>query len=310
LIGRQHAAALSVARDAELALCVDTNPEAATHVPVGAAFSTDIASLEDADLDAVIVATPEAEHREPTEAALAVGASVLCEKPLASSLEDADAMIDAARGARAFLAVAHIVRFDPRYRSLRDRVVAGELGRLLSVSARRAMGASEGRIYAGRTSLPLCLGIHDLDAIRWLGGEVVRVHGEAGPRLLEPASADSFAATLKLESGAVATLDLGWGLSPQSGITWDTHLVAIGAEASGYVELRGGDAGDLVPESTYDADVAGIPMSIVRLQDEHFIRAVSDPERWPGADPPDARRALELALALDRSAATGVAIDV
>jgi predicted dehydrogenase len=167
------------------------------------------------------------------------------------------------------------------------------------------MSAPEGRIYAGRTSLALCLGVHDLDVIRWVAGEVTRVYGEAGPSVLDPASADSFVATLRLATGAVASIDLGWALPERTGVTWDTHLVVVGSRASAYLEVRGGDLGGLSPELTYVADVAGVPAGVVRVQDEHFLRAVRDRRTWPGASPADARRALEVALALDRSAAQG-----
>jgi predicted dehydrogenase len=310
LIGRQHAAALAATRDAEVVLCVDIDPNAERHVPSGAAFSDDIAALAEVEPDAVVVATPEPAHRAAAEAAFAAGAAVLCEKPLASSLEDADGIIELAGRAGGFLAVAHTLRFDPRYRALRGRAASGELGDLVSLSARRAMSADEGRIYAGRTTLALCLGIHDIDVIRWVGGEIVRVYAEAGPRFIDAGSADSFAAVLKLRSGAVATLDLGWGLAAARGVNWDTALVVAGTISSGYVEMRGGDSGDLGPELTYATEVAGIPMGVLRLQDEHFVRSVRDPSLWPGAAPDDARRALELALALDESAAAGVAVDV
>jgi predicted dehydrogenase len=139
---------------------------------------------------------------------------------------------------------------------------------------------------------------------------VIRVYGEAGPSLLHRASADSFAATLRLASGAVATLDLGWALPERTGVAWDTQLIVVGSEGSAYLELRGGDLGSLAPELTYIADVAGVPAGVVRVQDEHFLRAVRDRRSWPGTSPADARRALELALALDRSAAAGAPVDV
>jgi predicted dehydrogenase len=310
LIGQAHAAALGTARGAELVLCADVDPAAARRCPPGVRLTADAAELAGAGLDAVVIATPEVAHREIAVACLEAGVAVLCEKPLASSLEDADAIVEAAARSGTFLAVAHTVRFDPRYRALRERVAHDELGPLLSLSARRAMAAPEGRIYAGRTTLALCLGVHDLDAIRWIAGEIVRVHAEAGPSLLHHGSADALAATLRLASGAVATLELSWALPERAGVEWDTTLVAIGAGSSAYLELRGGQGADLMPEMSYIGDVGGIPTGVLRAQDEHFIRAVRDPSGWPGGTPADARRAVELALALDRSAQTGSPLDV
>jgi predicted dehydrogenase len=310
LIGREHVAALATARDAELVLGIDADPSAAARLPAGAAFATGLDALAEGRPDAVIVATPEPAHRVAVEAALAAGAAVLCEKPLASTLEDADAMLAAALASGRFLAVAHTLRFDARYRAVAARIEDGELGGILSLSARRAMTAPEGALYAGRTTLALCLGVHDLDVFRWLAGDAVRVYAETGPSTLRAGAADTVVATLRLASGAVASLELCWAMPVAAGVVWDTHLVVTGSEGSAYLELRGGAGGDLAPELGYVADVAGVPTGVVRVQDEHFLRAVRDPATWPGAEPADARRALELALAIDRSAASGKPVEV
>jgi predicted dehydrogenase len=310
LIGREHAAALAHARGAELVLCIDADPGAARRCPAGAAFASDLEALAAAAIDAVVVATPEPAHRAAVEAALAAGAAVLCEKPFASTLADADAMLSAAAESHRFLAVAHTLRFDPRYRSVAARVARGELGPMLALSARRCMTAPEGALYAGRTTLALCLGVHDLDVFEWLAGDVVRVYAEGGPATLADGTADAVVASLRFRSGAVATLELQWALPVAGGVVWDTHLVVTGTGGSAYLELRGGDGGDLAPELTYVADVAGVPYGVLRVQDEHFLRAVRDPSSWPGAPPADARRAVELALAIDRSVATGEPVEV
>jgi predicted dehydrogenase len=301
-IGRQHLAALSVTKDAKVVGGIDAAPDAARLVPSGVEFSTDLEALDRWRPDAVVVATPESAHRVAVEAALRCGADVLCEKPLATTLEDADAMIDAAEDAGRRLAAAHTLRFDPRYRAVRARVSSGELGELLSIGTRRWMTRSEGELYAGRTTLALCLGVHDIDIIRWIGGEIVRVHAEAGPCTVHPSSADTLLGTLALGSGAIASIDLGWALPEGAGVDWDTQLVVIGTDASGYVELRGGSHGGLMPELTYVADVCGVPFGVVRAQDEQFTRAVAGAAPWPGASPADARRALEVALAIGQSA--------
>ena len=72
----------------------------------GTRFEAEAAAVVDAQLDAVVVATPEHLHRGPVELALGTGAAVLCEKPFASSLEDADAMIGAAEASGRPLLVA------------------------------------------------------------------------------------------------------------------------------------------------------------------------------------------------------------
>ena len=142
------------------------------------------------------------------------------------------------------LFVGHTVRFDPAYRAVQAAVAEGLLGRLLSLSARRSMGADEGRIYAGRTDPALCLGVHDIDAMRWCAGEVTRVAAETGPALLHPDSPDVVVATLRFASGAVGVLEMCWALPAATGVEWESALVIVGSEDSRYLEQRGGSGGD------------------------------------------------------------------
>jgi predicted dehydrogenase len=275
------------------------------------AFASDLAALAAAEPDAVVVATADKAHRASVEAALAAGAAVLCEKPLAMSLADVDAMVAASGRHGMPLLPAHTLRFEPRYRAVHEEVASGALGDLVHLSARRATWAREGRLYGGRTHLELCLGVHDLDVMRWLGGEIERVHAEAAPGRVSGGRCDAIAASLRFRSGAVGLLELSWALPEETGVAWDTYLHCIGTRRSAYVAVRGtalellGRAGALEPDLAYTYEVAGIPGGVVRVQDEHFLREVRTPGSWPGATLADARRAVELALALTESVKTG-----
>ena len=91
------------------------------------AHYTDFAELlRRDDLDAVSVCTPDGLHREPCEQALAGGRHVLVEKPIATTVADAEAIVAAARRADATLLVGHCLRFDPRYDQARQAVARGE----------------------------------------------------------------------------------------------------------------------------------------------------------------------------------------
>jgi predicted dehydrogenase len=311
LFGRHHAAVLAASRDADLVLCVDVDQEAEDGCPSGVRFSTELDDLARLRPEAVVVATSDRAHRAAVEVALAAGAAVLCEKPLALSLVDADEMIEAARRHGRTLLPAHTMRFEPRYRAIHDAAVRGELGELIHLSARRATWAPEGRIYAGQTELELCLGVHDLDVMRWCAGEIDRVHAEAAPGRSSGGTADAIVATLRFHSGAIGVLELSWALPEEAGVAWDTQFHCVGTKRSAYAELRGADpsrmgrTADLIPDFTYVYEIEGVPGGVVRVQDEHFLREVSAPGGWPGATIDDARRAVEAALALAESAATG-----
>lgn len=91
--------------------------------------------------DAVVICSENARHKDLAILAADHGCSVLCEKPLATSIEDGRAMVDACEGAGVFLMVAYPVRFSPQFTALKLAVDSGALGELLMAS-----GTNNGQI--------------------------------------------------------------------------------------------------------------------------------------------------------------------
>lgn len=91
--------------------------------------------VRDPEIDVVYVATPQSHHLEVAELAIAAGKPVLCEKPLAATVADAEKMVALAREAGVFLMEAMWMRFNPLVRRLQGLIASGEFGRLRSISA-------------------------------------------------------------------------------------------------------------------------------------------------------------------------------
>ncbi|MEM3659102.1 MAG: Gfo/Idh/MocA family oxidoreductase [Thermoproteota archaeon] len=89
------------------------------------------------DIDAVSIVVPDHLHREPTIAAARAGKAVLLEKPIATTLRDADAIVNAVRKAGITFLVGHIVRFDYNYAKAKEYMDRGLLGEPVSIWARR-----------------------------------------------------------------------------------------------------------------------------------------------------------------------------
>lgn len=105
---------------------------------VAASAGTDPwAPLEDPDVDVVDVCLPTPVHREAVERALAAGKHVLLEKPIASTLEEADAIVAAAQASDRVVMVGHVLRFFPAYAELSRRIGAGDIGIPVAVTAHR-----------------------------------------------------------------------------------------------------------------------------------------------------------------------------
>jgi predicted dehydrogenase len=127
--------------------------------------------------EAAIIATPDRAHVEPTLAALAAGCHVLVEKPLAPSLDECVQLVRAADVAGRSLHVAHVLRYTPFFRAVRDVVRSGELGQIVTVEHRENVDARHmahsyvrGAYRREGQSNPMILAksSHDLDLLHWI----------------------------------------------------------------------------------------------------------------------------------------------
>ena len=137
-VARDYVApALATSSTARLSAACDPDPSALSRIAqnaAGVARHTDLADfLATPGLEAVYVATPNHLHRPIVEAAARAGKHVLCEKPMATSLADAEAMVAVCRAAGVRYATAFDQRFHGRHRRLRELVRDGRLGLLTAV---------------------------------------------------------------------------------------------------------------------------------------------------------------------------------
>jgi predicted dehydrogenase len=131
--------------------------------------------LRDPEVDAVDVCVPTPLHREVTERALAAGKHVFLEKPIALTLDDADAIVDAAERSDRTLMVGLVLRFWPEYVELARRLAAGDLGRPLAISTHRLSPPADwndwmaDRSRSGGVAVDLL--VHDFDQMNRLLGK-------------------------------------------------------------------------------------------------------------------------------------------
>src|SRR5438034_1324579 len=130
--------------------------------------------LRDESIDAIDVTTPSGLHRPLVVSALALGKHVFCETPVALTLRDADAMIDAARGNRRILMVAQVMRFVADYQRASREAASGSLGKPRIVVARRLArpywSAKRPRPYRVYGEPIVEFSIHDLGVANWILG--------------------------------------------------------------------------------------------------------------------------------------------
>ncbi len=202
-------AQVTATADAVLALAERRGQE------LGAQFVTDDyrAAVERSDVDAVDICLPHHLHAQVALAALAAGKHVLVEKPMACSLGECRAMVQAAAGARRTLMVGQCQRFMPSYRGVRRLVASGELGHIRAVRFDSMQNAPaflppghwlfDGRLAGG--GIVISVSVHRIDLARYLVGDVRRVLGltRQGDAPYVGGAEDYASALLEFENGAM-----------------------------------------------------------------------------------------------------------
>lgn len=265
------------------------------------------AALGRADVDAVIITAENVHHRALCEAACAAGKHVLCEKPLATTAEDAEAMIAAARRAGVILATAFPLRHNAPARRVKEQLRAGVIGSPLAVRATNHGKLPPGwfvqRALSGGGAV-LDHTVHVVDLLRWyLEDEPVEVYAEISHGLYGLEVEDAAFMTIAFRSGVVATLDPSWA-HPASYPIWSDVTMEIAGER-GVLRL------DAFAETITKYPQAGAPAEWLPWgvdADEAmlatFARAVRDGGP-AAADGRDGERALAVALAAYDSARAG-----
>ncbi len=172
------------------------------------------ALLGDPEIDAVYISTTNELHRDQALAAVRTGKHVLCEKPLALSLEDARAMVEAAAGAGVVFATNHHLRNAATHRALRDSIARGDIGRPLAARVFHAVSLPESlrgwrinRADAGGGVI-LDITVHDADTARFvLDDEPVEATGFAqSGGMAEAGLEDAVMAVIRFRSGLILQL--------------------------------------------------------------------------------------------------------
>ncbi|MCC6442529.1 MAG: Gfo/Idh/MocA family oxidoreductase [Armatimonadetes bacterium] len=193
-MGKMHANVYDTLPNAQLVAVADIRPEAASELAgqhSAKAYDSLARMLAAEKLDMVDICLPTYLHADAAVEATKAGCSVLCEKPMAMNLEEADRMIEAARSSGVQLMIAHCIRFWPEYMVLKDYVDNKKLGPMLSINLTRVSplpgwGWEDWNIDEARSgAAALDLHIHDTDFILYLLGQpdtiyargVVSAHG-------------------------------------------------------------------------------------------------------------------------------------
>jgi predicted dehydrogenase len=239
-MGVAHLRAYAARPDVRIVGLVTRSPERAAELAarfgVEATFDDVATMLDTVRPDGISVTTMEHEHVEPACLALERGIGVLVEKPMATTIEGAERIVATAERTGGLLVPAHILRFSAPHRALRNEVLAGRLGRILAISARRDRTRAIADAYA-RVHPALLTAVHDIDQVLWLtGSRVVRVRALEVRRPERP-QPDLVWAQLELASGVAATVATAM-LHPAGGsVATSDRLEVYGSDGVASIDL-------------------------------------------------------------------------
>ena len=255
--------------------------------------------------DVIDICLPTDAHPEYALKAIAAGKPLFIEKPIARTIGEASAILEAAETANVPIMIGHVVRYFPEFALARQMVLSGSVGKPAAIRTRRGGAAPKGSLgwfmdHERSGGVLLDLAIHDFDWLQWTFGKVKFLYSRSlgaqtgqGP--------DYALTTLTFESGAVAHVEATW-MDPGG---FRTTFDIAGSE--GLLEF---DSRKTPALKTVKAESLSLEPSIAPNEDPYFLELSAFLSAARGEAPvpitgQDGLAALKLSLAAIESARTG-----
>ena len=321
VMGRMHAAIYQHMPHVELVATVEADParahEASQQFAVPSYSSVEELLSMGSAFEAASICLPDHLHVDAAIRLAQAGVHLLVEKPLATTLEGCDAIIAAAAERRLKLMVGFTLRFEPRYRLVWQAAKEGKLGDIVYQYARRNNILASARRLGGRVSLPFFLQVHDIDAMRWIGGsEVVSAYALSCRRVLtELGVDDAVISLLRFADGSVGCIESNWVMPDSLPYRFDFRHEVVGTVGKADIELADQGvsihAGDRFhfPDPSFRGVLRPDEPLVLRMELEHFVECILD-DRPPLPTGQDGRVATAVALAIERSLKEGTPVPV
>lgn len=277
---------------------------------IGASYTDIDAVLAHPGVDAVYISTTNELHLQQALAAIAAGKHVLCEKPLAMSVEDARCMVNAAARAGVQLGTNHHLRNAASHRKIRELVQGGAIGKPLFVRVNHAVYLPPS-LQGWRINKPeagggviLDISVHDADTLRFVLG--------AEPVSVVATSTASGMAQQGLEDGVMAAIEFDNGVIAQIHDAFTVRYASTGFEVHGMEgSIFGTDVmtqrpiGEIVLRNEQGAHTVPIDHSNLYVHAIGAFHAAMRGDGWPAATGEDGLRSLATALAIQSACRTG-----
>ena len=273
--------------------------------------------LKKDDVEAVIICTPPHLHAANSIAAAEAGKHIICDKPLATNLPDADKMILSAKKAGVKLMYGETERFNPIWRRCKELLDQGVLGNPILIRTYRCMSMyayppwktwlRDPEKEGGGAIMESC---HDLYVVRWLMGKVKRVYAESGTFACDQPAEDSCLLLLRFSNDAIGSVTHSW--CKKSG--YESKVDILGTE--GNLSVNGANDYPISLVSTREvAHRAELPLGwtfpryVFMEEFSHFIDCILQ-DKEPPVTGEDGKAILQIVAAAYESVKTGRTISI
>ncbi len=279
--------------------------------------------LADDTIAAVSIVTPDPLHREVAIAAAEAGKHILVEKPLATTVEDCEAIIAAAKKNKVKLMVDFHNRFNTPFTETRAAIDAGEIGepQLIVLRLNDTIYVPTKMLsWAGKSTVAWFLCSHATDLVRWLfDDDVKRVYSVARSKVLKGLginTPDFFVTTLEMRKGGVANIENCWIMSDRMPTIFDFKMELVGekgtlfADVSSHRMLQKFSKKEAVyPDVHCQPDVHGKTVGFTVEAIHYWVRCVVE-DLEPLVTGQDGLEVTKVICAIEESVRTGQPVDL
>lgn len=327
--GKLHADVLSGMAGVRIAaICdpVEAELRAAAERFEDVATFTDLDSmLAGAEIDALMLVTPEQFHNDHARKAIARGLPTFMEKPLATSSAEGAEIARLAAEAGVYLQIGFVLRFDTKHALLKEEIERGRFGDIVSLRFKRNCSRAWFDVYGDRAHSVHETIVHDIDLAVWFSGSRASKVYAVERNVSGHTYPDACMAIVQFQSGAICALETNWLVPDQAPAnvltdTWhgtiDAELELSGTRQAG--RLRMLESGLQIwtdeiakhPESGLWPRVHGQVAGALHAEDAHFIDRVVRGDRSTVASVDDAVEGLRIAEAIIEAASSGREVTV
>jgi predicted dehydrogenase len=324
IVSDYHALTLQHNRRAEIVAAANLHPGSLERLSksfdIPRTFTDFGEMAKDPGIDAVVIGLPNYLHAPVTVQMLEAGKHVLCEKPMALNVAEAEVMVNASQRTGRKLMIAHMWRFDPEILWLKNVVTSGRLGKVFKAKS-HAIWLYEGPApgswfvtpqFAGGGALA-DMGIHSIDTLRFVlgGARPTKVFANVGTHFEDIELDDTATVLVEFEGSVAGLIEAGWYHLHADGLEGYTQVYgtrgyarALPSELHTHVEGVWSVTHPQMPERQQQCD-----MPMYQAQMDHFLDCILE-DSDPSPDGTDGLWAMRVLEAAYRSAQLGEAVAI